>query len=201
MSEAVAITLAYAIGSLPATWLIHYGRTGQDLRRVGDGNVGSANAIREGSGWFWGHLALLADTGKGLLAVSVARWLDLAPAWWMAAGYVAMLGHMYPVWLGFHGGRAAATAMGAAGGFLPWQFGLTFAGGTLTFLLLRIAELGILVVAAPLPFLAIAFHAPTEAIVFCFSAPVIVGLKAFHDRRQRQRGAASVGAQRSATGA
>ena len=123
MTEAVAIILAYAIGSVPATWLIHNWRTGDDLRRMGDGNVGSANAIREGSGWFWGHLALLADTGKGLLAISVARWLNLPPVWWMAAGYVVMLGHMYPVWLGFRGGRAAATAMGAAGGFLPWQFG------------------------------------------------------------------------------
>ena len=200
MTEAVAIILAYAIGSVPATWLIHYWRTGGDLRRVGDGNVGSANAIREGSGWFWGHLALLADTGKGLLAISVARWLNLPPVWWMAAGYVVMLGHMYPVWLGFRGGRAAATAMGAAGGFLPWQFGITFAGGTMTFLLLRVAELGILVVAAPLPFLALAFEAPTEAVIFCFSAPMIVGLKAFRDRRRRQSGAASIRAQRSATG-
>ena len=156
----LTIALAYGIGSIPATWAIFYARTGRDLRTEGDGNVGSANAIREGAGWLWGHIALLADVGKGLLAVSIARWLDLPLGWWLGVGYVVMLGHMFPVWLRFHGGRAAATSLGAMGGFLPWQFGLTFAAGTVAFVVLRVAEIGIMLVAVPLPFLAIAFDEP-----------------------------------------
>ncbi len=187
MHEALTLILAYAIGSIPSTWLIFYWRTGADLRRVGDRNVGSANAIREGAGWFWGHLTLLLDTGKGLLAVSIARWLDLDVGWWLGAGFVVMIGHMYPLWLGFRGGRGAATAMGAAGAFLPWQFGLTFAAGMVAFLGLRNAQLGLLLVSAPLPFLAIAFGLPAAAIAFCFAAPVLAGLKAGLDRWQRRR--------------
>ncbi len=186
MPEALTLVLAYLIGALPATWLIFWWRTGQDLRTVGDGNVGSANAIREGAGFFWGHVALLADTGKGLLAVSLARWLDLDIGWWVAAGYVVMVGHMFPVWLRFDGGRAAATAMGAAGAFLPWQFGMTFAAGTVAFLVLRVAELGILLVAAPLPFLAIVWDLPPAAIAFTFTAPMLAGAKAAFDRWQRR---------------
>ncbi len=187
MTEALTIVLAYVIGSIPATWLIFRWRTGRDLRTAGDGNVGSANALREGIGWLPGHVALLLDVGKGLLAVSIARWFDLPIGWWLGAGYVVMVGHMYPVWLRFEGGRAAATSMGASGAFLPWQFGLTFATGTIVFVVLRIAELGILLVAAPLPFLAIAFDQPPEVIAFCFSAPAVAGLKAGLDKLLRQR--------------
>lgn len=189
MDAAVTLVLAYLIGSIPITWLIFWWRTGTDLRTVGDGNVGSANAIRQGAGRWWGHISLVLDVGKGLLAVSIARWFGLDHGWWMAAGYLAMAGHMFPVWLRFQGGRAAATAMGAAGAFLPWQFGVTFAAGGIAFLVLRIAEVGILLVAAPLPFLAIAFNAPAEAIAFCFSAPIVAGLKAALDRYLRTRAA------------
>ena len=188
MQEALALVLAYLIGSVPVTWLIFYWRRGVDLRTVGDGNVGSANAIREGVGWVAGRTALLLDVGKGLLAVSIVRWLELDHVWWMLAGYLVMAGHMFPVWLRFRGGRAAATAMGAAGAFLPWQFGITMAAGSVAFLVLRVAELGILLVAAPLPFLAVAFEASNETVAFCFSAPVIAGLKSGFDRWRRGRG-------------
>jgi len=188
VTEFLAVVLAYLIGSMPISWLIFYWRTGgRDLRRAGDENVGSANAIREGAGWAWGHIALLGDVGKGLLAVSIARWLDLPVGWWVACGYVVIVAHMFPVWLRFQGGRGAATAMGASGAFLPWQFGITMVAGSIAFLVLRIAELGITLVAAPLPFLAIAFDLPVEAIVFCFTAPMLAGLKAGLDRWLRRR--------------
>ena len=198
MQEALVLVLAYLIGSVPVTWLIFYWRTGVDLRTVGDGNVGSANAIREGVGWVAGRTALLLDVGKGLLAVSIVRWLELDHAWWMLAGYLVMVGHMFPVWLRFRGGRAAATAMGAAGAFLPWQFGISMAAGTVAFLVLRIAELGILLVAAPLPFLAVAYEASDETIAFCFSAPVVAGLKSGFDRWRRGRGQVPAAAARGA---
>ena len=187
MSEFIAIILAYGIGSVPISWLIYRLRTGGDLRDVGDGNVGSGNAIREGAGWFWGHVALLGDVGKGLLAVSIARWLELPVGWWLASGYVVIAAHMFPLWLGFCGGRGAAPAMGAVGAFMPWQFGITFGIGTGVFLLLRLAALGIAVVVAPLPFLAIGFGQPWEVIVFAFTAPLLPGVKAVLDRWLRAR--------------
>ena len=184
MPEAVTLILAYLLGSVPIAWLMFRWRTGQDLRLVGDGNVGAANAAREGAGHFMGAVIIVLDIGKGLLAVSIARWWGLDLGWWMAAGGLVMVGHMWPVFLRFNGGRAAATGLGAAGAFMPWQFGVTFVVGGLTYLFTRIAELGILLVAAPLPFLAIAFGEPIEAIAFCFAAPVAAGLKTVWDRWQ-----------------
>ena len=187
MAEAVTLVLAYLLGSIPVPWLVFRWRTGQDLRLVGDGNVGAANAAREGAGNAAGVAIIMLDIGKGLLAVSIARWWGLELGWWTAAGSIVMVGHMWPVFLKFNGGRAAATALGAAGAFLPWQFGITFLVGGLTYLVTRIAELGILLVAAPLPFLAIAFGAPIEAIAFCFAAPIGAGLKTALDKWQDAR--------------
>ncbi len=182
MPEAVTLVLAYLLGSIPVAWLLFRWRTGQDLREVGDGNVGAANAAREGAGHFIGAVIIIVDIGKGLLAVSIARWWGLELGWWMAAGGLVMVGHMWPLFLRFNGGRAAATGLGAAGAFMPWQFGVTFVVGGLTYLVTRIAELGILLVAAPLPFLAIAFGEPIESIIFCFAAPIAAGLKTLSDK-------------------
>ena len=77
MPEAATLILAYMIGSTPIAWLIYRHRTGRDLREVGDGNVGAANAAREGAGHVAGVVIILADIGKGLLAVSIARWWHL----------------------------------------------------------------------------------------------------------------------------
>ena len=182
MPEAITLILAYLLGSFPVAWLIFRWRTGADLRLVGDGNVGAANAAREGAGHLWGAVIIVLDIGKGLLAVSIARWWGLELGWWMAAGGLVMVGHMWPLFLKFNGGRAAATALGASGAFIPWQFGVTFVVGGLTYLVTRIAELGILLVAAPLPFLAIAFGEPIEAIIFCFAAPIAAALKTVVDK-------------------
>ncbi len=185
MPESVTLIMAYLLGSVPVAWMVFRWRTGQDLRAVGDRNVGAANAAREGAGHIWGAVIIVLDIGKGLLAVSIARFWDLEIGWWTAAGALVMVGHMWPIFLKFNGGRAAATALGASGAFLPWQFGITFVIGGLTYLVTRVAELGILLVAAPLPFLAIAFEAPAAAIVFCFAAPIAAGLKTMLDRWPR----------------
>ena len=186
MPEAVTLILAYLLGSIPVSWLVFRWRTGQDLRQVGDGNVGAANAAREGAGHLFGAVIIVTDIGKGLLAVSIARWWGLELGWWMAAGGMVMVGHMWPLFLRFNGGRAAATGLGAAGAFLPWQFGVTFVVGGVTYLVTRIAELGILLVAAPLPFLAIAFGEPIESIIFCFAAPIAAALKTVFDKAWNQ---------------
>ncbi len=192
MTAAAVLIAAYLLGSVPVAWLVFRVKTGGDLRLAGDGNVGAANAAREGAGHFWGAAIICSDIGKGLLAVAIARWAGLEQGWWAAAGALVMVGHMFPIFLRFNGGRAAATALGASGAFVPLQFGATFVVGGLTYLLTRKAELGILLVAAPLPFLAIAFDYPAETIGFCFAAPVAAGLKAGIDRylRARAEGAA-----------
>lgn len=102
-----AIVIGYAIGSLPIGFLVA-GRAGVDLRRVGSGNVGAANAFRS-TGLAPAVAIMLADMGKGAGAVLIAGGGANA----VAAAVGAVLGHVYPVWLRFKGGKGVATASGA----------------------------------------------------------------------------------------
>jgi glycerol-3-phosphate acyltransferase PlsY len=110
---------SYLVGAIPWSWLLVRWKTGQDVRRVGSGNVGATNAMRA-AGKVVGVIALLLDVGKGVAPVLVARALGAPPLVESCAATLAVLGHMYPVWLGFHGGgKGVATAAGALGALAP----------------------------------------------------------------------------------
>ena len=100
-----AILIGYALGSLPIGYLVAQGAGGVDLRRVGSGNVGAANVYRT-TGLAIAIAVMLADIGKGAAAVLLA---GANPA---AAGVAAVVGHVYPIWLRFRGGKGVATASG-----------------------------------------------------------------------------------------
>jgi acyl phosphate:glycerol-3-phosphate acyltransferase len=103
-----AILIGYAIGSLPIGYLVTQRRTGGiDLRRVGSGNVGATNVYRS-AGLATAIAVMLADIGKGAAAV----WLAGGGSAAIAAGVAAVIGHIYPVWLRFKGGKGVATASG-----------------------------------------------------------------------------------------
>lgn len=109
-----AILIGYAVGSLPIGYLVAQTRAGVDLRRVGSGNVGTANVYRT-SGLTTALAVMAADMGKGVVAVLVAGGGVNA----VAAGVAAIVGHIYPVWLGFKGGKGVATASGVFGVLTP----------------------------------------------------------------------------------
>jgi glycerol-3-phosphate acyltransferase PlsY len=116
VTEALALVLAYLLGSIPSGYLA--GRTrGVDLRTVGSGNVGAANVFRS-LGKAMGIGVLVADIAKGVAAALVARGLTDDP-WPLVAGCVAVTGHIFPVWLRFHGGKGVATAAGVIVGLMP----------------------------------------------------------------------------------
>ncbi|OFW16985.1 MAG: acyl-phosphate glycerol 3-phosphate acyltransferase [Acidobacteria bacterium RIFCSPLOWO2_12_FULL_67_14] len=110
MEELVAVTLGYLAGSVPFALLLAR-RRGVDLRQAGSGNVGAANVLRT-SGVGIAVAALCLDAGKGAFAVLVAQRLADAPATPVAAGLASVIGHVYPVWLRFRGGKGVATAGG-----------------------------------------------------------------------------------------
>jgi acyl phosphate:glycerol-3-phosphate acyltransferase len=121
-SLAVAVG-AYLIGSIPSGFLI--GRLkGVDLREVGSGNIGATNALRV-LGKKWGYVVFAADFLKGFLAVAITlaatSILELPDAVLagIIAGIFAMIGHIFPVWLGFKGGKGIATAGGIMLGLFP----------------------------------------------------------------------------------
>jgi acyl phosphate:glycerol-3-phosphate acyltransferase len=121
------LVLAYLLGSIPFSWLIVKLRAGKDVRTVGSGNVGATNAMRA-AGKAAGVAALLLDIAKGVAAVLIARRLGAPPALVGAAAFFVMLGHCYPVWLGFQGGKGVATSAGAMGALAPPAMALTLLG-------------------------------------------------------------------------
>jgi acyl phosphate:glycerol-3-phosphate acyltransferase len=109
----IAVIAAYLLGSIPFGFLIVRLKTGSDIRASGSGNIGATNVLRT-TGRAAGLLTLLLDCAKGYLAVVVASRLTAGNATWVSLSAVAvMLGHAFPVFLRFKGGKAVATALGA----------------------------------------------------------------------------------------
>jgi glycerol-3-phosphate acyltransferase PlsY len=111
MTDLLAVVAAYLVGSIPFAQLLSQ-RRGVDLRRVGSGNVGATNVLRT-LGLRAAFLAMMLDAVKGTVAVLVAQRLTNGVAAPVAAGLASMIGHVYPVWLRFRGGKGVATAAGA----------------------------------------------------------------------------------------
>jgi glycerol-3-phosphate acyltransferase PlsY len=116
---AALVVAAYLIGSVPFSFLVARAFGVRDVRRVGSGNVGATNVLRS-AGKAAGALALVLDVGKGAAATALAGLLapdDAAlPA---AAAVAAVVGHMFPVWLRFEGGKGVATGLGALAPLAP----------------------------------------------------------------------------------
>lgn len=113
MNSLDAALVGYIVGSLPLGFLIARGRGGIDLRRVGSGNVGATNVVRT-AGTSLGLLVMLVDVAKGASGVWLARLLSSSPEphTEALAGLTAIIGHIYPVWLRFVGGKGVAVACG-----------------------------------------------------------------------------------------
>ncbi len=106
----LAALLGYLLGSIPFGVLVTRAMGLGDLRQIGSGNIGATNVLRTGNKAA-ALATLLLDGGKGALAVLLARWL-LAEDAAQLAGLAAFLGHLFPVWLGFRGGKGVATFLG-----------------------------------------------------------------------------------------
>src|SRR5437870_3197887 len=108
--EFALVASGYLLGSVPFAFLLTRSR-GIDLRYVGSRNIGAANVLRS-SGAALGVAVMLLDSMKGAVAVLIARMLDDNPTVIVTTGVAAILGHVFPPWLGFRGGKGVATAAG-----------------------------------------------------------------------------------------
>ncbi|RUO99332.1 glycerol-3-phosphate 1-O-acyltransferase PlsY [Hyphomicrobium sp.] len=131
---AIAGVVGYLLGSIPFGLLLTRAAGLGDIRGIGSGNIGATNVLRTGNKKL-AAATLLLDAAKGAVAVLIARaWLGDTAA--LVAGLAAFLGHIYPVWLGFKGGKGVATYLGVLIA-LAWQLALLFA-----VLWLGVAKLG-----------------------------------------------------------
>jgi glycerol-3-phosphate acyltransferase PlsY len=165
MNELAVVAFGYLAGSIPFAFLLAR-RRGVDLRHAGSGNVGAANVLRT-SGLPNAVIAFVLDAAKGAVAVLVAQRLSTEPATPVAGGLASIIGHIYPVWLGFRGGKGVATAGGVFVVLTPAALGIAAAVFVLAIWVTRYVSVGSMAGAVTL--------AVTTAAMDV-SAPVTVGV-------------------------
>jgi len=106
-----SIVIGYLLGSFPAAYLIAKYRKGIDIREVGVRNMGAGNVMREVGMWE-GAVIAVADIGKGSATIFIAQMLSVSQPWLLVAGLAAILGHNFPVYIGFRGGKGVSTLIG-----------------------------------------------------------------------------------------
>jgi glycerol-3-phosphate acyltransferase PlsY len=165
LKPAVAIVVAYLLGSIPFGYLIVRASQGADVRETGSGGTGATNVSRR-AGRLAGVVTLLLDAIKGAAAVLIAEWMlgilsnyaqavppAQNPYWWVAAAAVAtIVGHVFPVWLGFRGGKGVATGVGGFLVLAPVAVALAGVIFVLVVVSSRFVSLGSILAAAAIPF-------------------------------------------------
>lgn len=194
MLVAGLLVASYVIGSIPFSFLIVKLMTGADIREVGSRNVGATNVARS-FGKLPGIIALILDAAKGYAVVAIALSVTASASWPLATGgdtspihsrafwvtlcaLIAVIGHMYPVWLRFHGGKGVATGAGAFLALDP----LSFAAGLIVFAIVIIASrfvsLASILSAASIPlFLRFLTHAPFWTINLSIVISILIIVK------------------------
>ena len=181
------IVVAYLLGSIPFSYLVVKMFAGADIRQHGSRNVGATNVARS-FGRLPGIIALLLDVAKGWAAVEAAKWIVARPEWagpmrsasfWITlAAVIAVLAHMFPVWLKFHGGKGVATATGAFLAIDP----IVVAGGIIVFIIVllatRFVSLASMLSAASIPiFFRYLGHASQWTILISVIIAVLIAAK------------------------
>lgn len=146
------IGACYLLGSVPFSYLVVRLTRGIDIRQVGSGNAGATNVLRT-SGRLAAAVALTLDVAKGAVAAAGALSFDGSTALAGAAGVAAVVGHVFPVWLAFKGGKGVATSVGVYAVLAPWCLALGLVLFLIAVLATRFVSLGSLVLVSAVPLL------------------------------------------------
>jgi acyl phosphate:glycerol-3-phosphate acyltransferase len=167
MEAFLSVIFAYLLGSVPTGYILG-SLAGIDVRKAGSGNVGATNVARV-VGKRHGIITLIADIAKGLVPVVIALNLGLTATATALVGVAAFLGHLYPVFLRFQGGKGVATALGVFLGLAPWATLVLMVIFVLVILATRVVSLSSMVAAASAP------------VVFwlSLSSPILTGTSLF----------------------
>jgi glycerol-3-phosphate acyltransferase PlsY len=121
----LCIIIGYLLGSIPTAYIVVRKRKGIDIRDVGSRNMGAANVMRE-IGTHEGVFVALIDVAKGAVAILIAQALSISELWVFGAGFAALVGHNFPVFAGFRGGKGSATVIGIFLVLAPLSMLVTF---------------------------------------------------------------------------
>lgn len=169
----VGILAAYCIGSVPFALLLARWWGATDLRRVGSGNLGAANVLRA-SGVTAGVLVAILDIAKGAASVLLATRLSPGPATTAAAGMAAIVGHIYPVWLRFRGGKGVATACGVFAVLTPVAAPPALAIFLATVWITKYISMGSVLASVALPPIAYATGSPAPVVIAAAAAASLI---------------------------
>ena len=184
----VIVIAAYLLGSISFAVLVVRAKTGRDIRAEGSGNAGATNVLRS----YGKKLALLvafADVAKGAAAVFLMRLVTADPRWAAAAGFAAILGHVFPVFYGFRGGKGVATAVGAFLALSPLALLVCLAVFLAIVAATRYVSLGSVVALALLPPVAgLFFHAPRAVVTVAGLTAILILVKHLPNLKRLARG-------------
>lgn len=178
------IILGYFLGSIPTAYIAGHILKGVDIRQVGDGNVGAANVFRQLSHKA-GIAVWLIDVGKGALAILIAQAADIAQVAILITGVAAVIGHNWPVFIGFRGGRGVSTTIGVLLTMITQPMLIVAGPSILALLTKRNVTFACAVLFIPLPLVCWWLEIPGLLITYCIALPVLVGFT--HLLRTRRR--------------
>jgi len=176
LTLALAVVGGYLLGSIPFGMIATRLGGAGDIRQVGSGNIGATNVLRTGRKDL-AAITLIGDAGKGALAVLIARYVTHNDAVVALAGGAAFLGHLFPVWLKFRGGKGVATFFGVLLA-AAWPVGL-LAGATwlLMAAIFRMSSLAALTAAVLAPVFAIVTHQPQPMVWLAVFMAVLIYIR------------------------
>ena len=193
-----AVLFGYLAGSVPFAYLLAR-RAGVDVRVAGSGNVGAANVLRTAGTWR-GISVMLLDVTKGMAAVALAQIASSGPAVPAVSGAAAIVGHIYPVWLRFHGGKGVAVAAGVFGMLTPAATAIAAVLFLATVGATRYVSLGSLAASLALPPIAWLTGAPGAVVIAAAATAALIvfrhrgNLRRLRAGTERRMGRSSVNA-------
>jgi glycerol-3-phosphate acyltransferase PlsY len=172
------VLAAYLLGSFPTAYIAGRALKGVDIRRIGDGNMGAANAYRQlGTGV--GIAVGAADAAKGALAVLIALVADVPQLLVLLAGAAVVAGHNWPVFLGFRGGRGEATAIGVLLAVVTIPMLILALPALAAHFILRDTTKAAIFIFVPLPLVCWLTGLPGVLIAYSIALPCLVGFTHF----------------------
>ena len=174
--------LSYLLGSIPFGYILVRWTEGKDIRSLGSGNIGATNVFRRSR--ITGVATYILDAGKGYLAVMIAQWLGGSIGWQAAAAFVAIVGHIFTVWLRFRGGKGVSTGCGAYLALAPAAVLTTLAAFLVILVLTRYMSAASIGATALFPVWAL-LYGETAAIIYWGALGAILIIARHHQNIRR----------------
>jgi glycerol-3-phosphate acyltransferase PlsY len=179
----LVVIVGYLLGSIPTAYLMARFRNNRDIRDYGVGNMGAANVIQHVGIWE-GLLVGLIDIAKGAAAVLIGMTLGASQIWVFVAGAAALLGHNFPVFAGFRGGKGAATVLGIFLVLAPKEIAIVLGIIGICLFITRNFSFSISVSLVFLPLLIWLFIGSLTLVIYSLAIIIFMGLKSLPHVRQ-----------------